>query len=531
MANVLSNNTSIKFANVPSTTGIYRYEVYVDSELVFIGNTYLEANETPIIDVTDIIKNYVDINKPPYSTSGEKSTIYKTISVTLYMDDTEYSQTTQLFMIYENPFYNSKVTTNILDDFTTSSIGTMPMLQGWNYSDTRGYFVPTYPAVASDVFTFDMVCGYQRMPIINDFSVNYGNGLIDKPKYIQLRGNGIYQYSLPLSTLLRGGDGSDYVFDTITDLFSFSTFASYYSYEDTEYKVERDEYLKRQYTNTRYAEGNPALPVITQYTRVYYTNGVDELVEFRTIGDSDGADNYTITYEFTNILNIDHINIYLEFDDGYEDILTITPNVTNWKQINIVDNSLDRLTINLSMKPEGGLSVNEYIAIITDKITLDMIASVCDAKTMDIITFSPVQSGQRYTYTIAKFDNKSRFFLKWQDRYGMPQCQPFGGTHKYNEKIDKTTTINYLNKSKIIDIISTNSWSLNTNWIQQEYFPYYESIFVSPWLQLYDAHEDKLYDVILVNNSYDEKTFKNQNKQLFNLQLDVELDTKQYMTY
>lgn len=531
MANVLSNNTSIKFANVPSTTGIYRYEVYVDSVLVFIGNTYLEANKTPIIDVTDIIKNYVDINKPPYSTSGEKSTIYKTISVTLYMDETEsITETTQLFMIYENPFYNSKVTTNILDDFTTSSIGTMPMLQGWNYSNARGYFVPTYPTTASDVFTFDMVCGYQNLPMINNFTINYKNGLTDDPKYIQVLGRGIYQYSLPLSTLLRGANGSNFVYDTITDLFSFGTFAPYYRYEDSTITGTPTQ-LVRKYINTRYEDGNPTLPVERQYSQVFYTNGTNETVRFEVIGDIDGADNYFIKYEFNNILDISHIDVYISYDDGGEDILSIIPNVTNWTNINMFDNATDVVTIELEMKLDGGLPVNESITISTNKIELDVTADVCSAESITITAFSPVNSGQRYTYTIAKFDNKSRFFLKWQDRYGMPQCQSFGGTHKYNEKIDKTTTINYLNKSKIIDIISTHSWSLNTNWIQQEYFPYYESIFVSPWLQLYDAHEDKVYDVILVNNSYDEKTFKNQNKQLFNLQLDVELDTKQYMTY
>ena len=530
MANVLSNNTSITFSNVPTTTGIYRYEVYVDSMLVFIGNTYLEANKNPIIDVTDIVKNYVDLNKPPYSTSVVKSTIYKTVGVVLYIDDTEYSQSTQLFMIYENPFYNSKVTTHILDNFTPRYIETMPMLQGWSHSNARGYFVPTYPTVASDVFTFDMICGYQNLIMINDFTINYKNGLTDNPTYVSAQGNGIYQYSLPLGTLLRGAGGGNFVYNTITDLFSFSNFVSYYRYEDST-TTGTPAQLVRKYINTRYEEGNPSLAVERQYSQVFYTNGTNETVSFEIIGDTDGADNYFIKYEFNNMLDISHIDVHISYDDGGEDTLSISPNVTNWTNINMFDSAADVLTIELEMKPEGGLPVNESIIISTNKIELDVAADICNAESMNITAFSPMNSGQRYTYTIAKFDNKSRFFLKWKDRYGMPQCQPFGGTHKYNEKIDKTTTINYLNTSKIVDIISTHSWSLNTNWIQQEYFPYYESIFVSPWLQLYDAHEDKVYDVILTNNTYDEKTFKNQNKQLFNLQLDVELDTKQYMTY
>lgn len=531
MVNSINNSNLVWFSNKPTDNGVYRYDVMVNGEIVFIGNTYLEGGKNPIIDTTDIIKNYVDVNKPPFSTIGEKSNVYKNVSVKLYIDGSEYTQTIDKFMIYENPHFNSNVSTPILDSFVTQNIITMPMLQGWDYNAKKGYLVPTYPAVASENFTFDMVCGYQNMPLINDFSVNYNNGLIDKPKYIQVSGGGVYQYSLPLSWLLRGVDGSDYVYDTITDLFSFSTFAPYYSYEDKVDEVGGNELLIREYTNTRYAEGNPALPLTNQYTRVYYTNGTNEIVKFSTVGDSDGADNYTITYKFTNILTIDHINIYFEFDDGGEEVLTITPNVTNWTQINSVDNSLDRLTINLGMKPDGGFVVNEYITIITDKIILDMIATVCDVKSMDVITFSPVMSSNRYKSTIANFDNQSRYFLKWKDRYGMPQVQPFGGTYKYGESITKNTIVNYLNTKKIIDISNAPKWVLNTKWIKQEYYPFYESIFVSPYLQLYDAVEDKIYNVILKNTEYDEKTFNNQSRQLFNLQLEVELDTKEYMIY
>ena len=70
-----------------------------------------------------------------------------------------------------------------------------------------------------------------------------------------------------------------------------------------------------------------------------------------------------------------------------------------------------------------------------------------------------------------------------------------------------------------------------TDYISEKLYPFYESIFVSPYLQLYDAKEDKLYDVILVNTEYDEKTFNNQSRNLFNLQLEVELDTTQKIIY
>jgi hypothetical protein len=103
--------------------------------------------------------------------------------------------------------------------------------------------------------------------------------------------------------------------------------------------------------------------------------------------------------------------------------------------------------------------------------------------------------------------------------------------NQYGEEITKNTIMNYQNRKRVIDITNTSKWILNTGWIKQDLYPIYESIFVSPYLQLYDKNEDKIYNVILRNTEYEEKTFNNQNKQLFNLQLEVELDNHQYMVY
>jgi hypothetical protein len=362
MANILSERIEIMFTDKPTESGVYRYGVLINGVIVFVGNTYLEGNINPIIDITDVLKNYVDVNKPPFSTTPEISNILKSVEVKLYLGDIQSSQMVDVLMLYSNPFFNTRVNTPILDDYLTPTIGTMPMLQGWDYLGRKGYLLPTYPTIASDVFTFDMVCGYQKMPFMNGFYVNYKSGLKDQPINVRVdNGGGVYQYSIPLSGLLTG--------------------------------------------------------------------------------------------------------------------------------------------------------------------------NVCDLASMDILIFSPIQPGVRYTYKIANFDSKSRFFLKWKDRYGMPQVQPFGGNYRYSEDIDRNTIINYKNIKKVIDISNTPKWLLNTKWIKEDLYPFYESIFVSPYLQLYDVVEDKLYNVILKNTEYQEKTFTNQNKQMFNLQLEVELDTTEYMIY
>ena len=74
-------------------------------------------------------------------------------------------------------------------------------------------------------------------------------------------------------------------------------------------------------------------------------------------------------------------------------------------------------------------------------------------------------------------------------------------------------------------------WKLNSDWITEPQYKYYESLFVSPTVQLYDAENDKLYDVIVADRSYTEKTFNNQGKQLFNLTVEVEQTTTQDILY
>ena len=92
MASLINNNRfNIWFSSKPNASGVYRYDVSIDSTLVFVGNTYLEANKNPIIDVTDIIKNYVGVNRPPFDTTAKKSSVYKTVSVKIYINNTNYT--------------------------------------------------------------------------------------------------------------------------------------------------------------------------------------------------------------------------------------------------------------------------------------------------------------------------------------------------------------------------------------------------------------------------------------------------------
>lgn len=128
-------------------------------------------------------------------------------------------------------------------------------------------------------------------------------------------------------------------------------------------------------------------------------------------------------------------------------------------------------------------------------------------------------------------DNIDGYYLQWQDRLGSLQSQHFEGNPKFSIDYESTSITNYRGEKRNINTNVTSKWEINSGWISEKYYPYYESIFVSPYLKLYDVKEDKSYDVVISDNSYEEKTFHNQGRQLFNIKLNLEKNTKQNILY
>lgn len=124
----------------------------------------------------------------------------------------------------------------------------------------------------------------------------------------------------------------------------------------------------------------------------------------------------------------------------------------------------------------------------------------------------------------------SRYYLQWQDRMGGFQSQPFNDKYTYSESIESETFVDYQGRKRMYNVGVTGKFKISTDWIAEELYPYYESIFVSPVLFLYDTVEDKRYSVLVTDSEYTEKTYQNQKK-LINLTLNLELNKKQNMIY
>ena len=135
------------------------------------------------------------------------------------------------------------------------------------------------------------------------------------------------------------------------------------------------------------------------------------------------------------------------------------------------------------------------------------------------------------SYLIGKFEVcYSRYYLQWLDRFGCVQSQPFRENITYSESFNNEEIITYEDKRRVSHIQLQPKWKLYSGWIKDELYPYYESIFTSPFIILYDTETNMNYEVIIKDNKYTEKNFKNQ-KGLVNIELNLEATEKQNITY
>ena len=124
---------------------------------------------------------------------------------------------------------------------------------------------------------------------------------------------------------------------------------------------------------------------------------------------------------------------------------------------------------------------------------------------------------------------KSRYYLLWQDRFGSYQSQPFKGKMEYSENITNSEYVSYTGERHKYNVQVQPKWKINSGWITEDLYPFYESIYVSPILKLYDTETETEYDVIL-NDNYVEKKYEN-SKSMLNIQLNLEATEKQNIIY
>ena len=123
----------------------------------------------------------------------------------------------------------------------------------------------------------------------------------------------------------------------------------------------------------------------------------------------------------------------------------------------------------------------------------------------------------------------AQYYVQWIDRYGTYQCQPFSKISTFSNDYSTTHMISYDKVKKPIFKTVNSQWNLNSDFITEDKLPYYESLFVSPKVILYDSNNDMSYNVVLTDTKFVEKTFANQQRRMFNLQITLEKANEQYI--
>lgn len=139
-----------------------------------------------------------------------------------------------------------------------------------------------------------------------------------------------------------------------------------------------------------------------------------------------------------------------------------------------------------------------------------------------------IDSGLKFVAVCGVFDGcPAKYYLQWQDRLGSVQSQPFDGTDTISFDYETDTIKNSFGEKRVLNSEQTIKWKINSGWISEKLYPFYESIFVSPYLRLYDTENDISYSVLVTDKTFTEKTFANNSHQLFNLTLNLELNKTQ----
>lgn len=125
----------------------------------------------------------------------------------------------------------------------------------------------------------------------------------------------------------------------------------------------------------------------------------------------------------------------------------------------------------------------------------------------------------------------AKYYLYWYDRFGGVQCQPFEGNvvHKNEYKTTNVENINRIRRFGSTKI--TSQWKLVSNWVNDDAWLIYESLFVSPFVMLYDTENGVYHNVLIKDNDYTEKSYKNQGNKLNFFECTVEKNYIQKVSY
>lgn len=458
---------------------------------------YLKLTDDGIVTTTPLIDDtYGTIS---YQYRFNRGQIYAyTVNVT--KDSSTYSKSENVLTGYDYPNKDLKPTSMDEEDSSLCRI-----MQGgdwiYNHDEAIGSFqnllLPHYPYVATDKYGMGLQLWAAGQP----------NVLTSYELECEISSD------VSLGSLVFGSSNSTFI--TLNDLitkFNMGNIDKDTSIYLKKHGVSGDEFGDYDEGYTYY----PGNVTITSIKQTRYAQGIDPQVTYIDRSNSTFA---TKLEEYRRAALI-YLDIPQEFNTLPSwDVNKITKDpstsVYYYSSRNIPEDTQDKLDEFMTYYEE--LLIKQS-AVFTYKYQLIFDTEV---KTIDVPT--------RYygTCPVAIFDKcYSRYYLAWMDRYGDVQSQAFNGKAEYNENIENSEIQDYKLRRRVVQNQIQPTWKLNSGWISEDIYPMYEAMFTSPYLLLYDTQTNRSWNVILTDNKYTEKTYKNQ-KSLLNLDITLEANKKQ----
>lgn len=500
----LNERIKAEFSNISPVTGLFQYRVYrlksgytqIDTsdsstyDIIFIGNTYKSTTGyTLSIDITDIVRNdmWIPTENELYNTLDRFATDNKLVNA-YYVEIPEedvLSAQIQVAKVYPYPHHIASMQDSLFFDWIESTRSASFPLQGRYSEGGKGkyHLMPRYPYISTDNY---------RMILASEVGLNL------QTYTAQFRGGLVGSFTVPFVS-----PTSDITY-TLENLYNNAT--------------------PRVVTSTF---GTPVTPV-GKFTFESHSGGIviDETEQDTSC--------YCMLVAITE-LEIIAGRLSNPLGVGEFDVTQSLINNSGYLRLLFSDDR--RFTSNRLIDYDyvpvtfTNLEVGQHIAF--DFTPQEVSHGTWSINNQSIsIPFDalPTQLEIAGDY-VAQIDScYSRYYLQWQDRMGGFQSQPFNDKYTYSESFETETLTDYQGRKRLSNVGVTGKFKINTDWIKEDLYPYYESIFTSPVLFLYDTKEDKRYSVLVTDSDYTEKTYSNQKK-LFNLTLNLELNNKQNIVY
>ena len=568
----------------PSTSGQYYYTVKKDGELVFSGYTYLEAGVyRKDFDITDICAHYRYDGNDFFEYSAAYNVdvnFFSTYTVTVYVDGEEVSESEEVAHIYRYPTNTTEDYFGNKDYYTSSY---MPLLQSTQMKTAQDLtsetvalyetsFLPHYPQKDTGEYGVGviLVSENDEVPVMlaNGESTSipnnsyiplnevcyYGNSLditlggFSYTRYNILINNITYNVAVPAQQMIQilrywlddvqPNFATDIANPLITALANRKTSVTL----EVEGAGDVASLFNTAVTSTipesngirLFSFGEVSAVAVTKTSETLSYSG---LLGAPTIKSWNGKGYTTISKSVDNAIRLPYVAEYIQLgliDGSSRYIKTSTETATNGKAKISFLYSPEMKYLEVSFRNSTVGADNNEVgfaqwALSSLKLEEGQYYSLEVDYNNNIKAHSSTYSfaknwvfGKHTLQTIAILDEcPARYYLQWQDRFGGIQSQAFTGKFTYKESFTRNNIITYKNEKKLIQNVVQPKWEISSGWIDEEHYPYYESIFISPYLKLYDTEKNVTYLVTITDTSFTEKNWKN-SKQLLNITLNLE---------